>query len=197
MKAHLALISAAVLALSACTQEASQPPKETPPAQQTQAASSVPAETPASNTQASAVPAETPASPAEKQAADACEVLVDSNDQMQFDTKEIVIDKTCKEVKITLKHSGQMPASAMGHNIVISKAEDTKGVLSDGAAAGEKNDYVKPNDARVIAHTKLIGGGETTSVSVDPGKFAADGKYEFYCSFPAHASQMLGYIKLK
>ncbi|MDO4879226.1 MAG: azurin [Neisseria sp.] len=193
MKTYLALISAAALALTACSQEAPQPPKETPPpaASAETAPPPAPADSPASGTPAPA------SAPPAAQTADACEVLVDSDDQMQFNTKEIVIDKACKEVKITLKHTGSMPASAMGHNIVISKAEDTKGVLSDGAAAGEKNDYVKPGDPRVIAHTKLIGGGETTSVTVDTAKFAADGKYEFYCSFPAHSSQMLGYIKLK
>ena len=117
---------------------------------------------------------------------------------MNFNTKELVIDKTnCKEFKVTLKHTGKMPKTAMGHNIVISKAEDTKAVLADGAAAGAAADYVKAGDARVIAHTKLIGGGEETSVTVDTSKLADGGKYEFYCSFPAHSAQMLGHVTLK
>ena len=199
MKAYLALISAAALALSACGDNK---PAETPAAPP--AASEAPTE-PASEAPAS----ETPAAPASEAApaaseaaaapaAGACETVVESDDAMNFNTKELVIDKTnCKEFKVTLKHTGKMPKTAMGHNIVISKAEDTKGVLADGAAAGAAADYVKAGDARVIAHTKLIGGGEETSVTVDTSKLADGGKYEFYCSFPAHSAQMLGHVTLK
>ena len=157
-------------------------------------------EAPASETPAApaseAAPAASEASAAP--AAGACETVVESDDAMNFNTKELVIDKTnCKEFKVTLKHTGKMPKTAMGHNIVISKAEDTKAVLADGAAAGAAADYVKAGDARVIAHTKLIGGGEETSVTVDTSKLADGGKYEFYCSFPAHSAQMLGHVTLK
>ena len=153
MKAYLALISAAALALSACGDQGkpAEPAASTPPA----AASAEP-----SVSQSSEVPPpEAPASPASTAASDtaatpaagACEAVVESDDAMNFNTKELVIDKTnCKEFKVTLKHTGKMPKSAMGHNIVISKAEDTKGVLADGASAGVDADYVKAGDARVV-----------------------------------------------
>ena len=200
MKTYLALISVAALALSACGDQGkpAEPAASTPPA----AASAEP-----SASQSSEVPPpEAPASPTSTAASDtaatpaagACEAVVESDDAMNFNTKELVIDKTnCKEFKVTLKHTGKMPKSAMGHNIVISKAEDTKGVLADGASAGVDANYVKAGDARVVAHTALIGGGEETSVTIDTSKFADGGKYEFYCSFPAHSSQMLGNVTLK
>ena len=194
------LISAAALALSACGDQGkpAEPAASTPPA----AASAEP-----SASQSSEVPPpEAPASPASTAASDtaatpaagACEAVVESDDAMNFNTKELVIDKTnCKEFKVTLKHVGKMPKTAMGHNIVISKAEDTKAVLADGAKAGVDAAYVKADDTRVVAHTSLIGGGEETSVTIDTSKFADGGKYEFYCSFPAHSSQMLGNVTLK
>lgn len=194
MKAYLALISAAALALSACGDNK---PAETPaaPPAASEAPTEPASEAPASETPA---PAASEASAAPAATAGACETVVESDDAMNFNTKELVIDKTnCKEFKVTLKHTGKMPKTAMGHNIVISKAEDTKGVLADGAAAGAAADYVKAGDARVIAHTKLIGGGEETSVTVDTSKLADGGKYEFYCSFPAHSAQMLGHVTLK
>ena len=195
MKIYLALISAAALALSAC---GDQNKPAAPAASATPAAASADAPAPASE----AAPATTEASAAaatdKAPAANACEAVVESDDAMNFNTKELVIDKTnCKEFKVTLKHTGKMPKSAMGHNIVISKAEDTKGVLADGASAGVDAAYVKAGDARVVAHTALIGGGEETSVTIDTSKFADGGKYEFYCSFPAHSSQMLGNVTLK
>ena len=195
MKTYLALISAAALALSACGGDQSKPAAPTaPPAASAEtpaaSASEAPAE-PAAETSASAAASDTAA-------AGACEAVVESDDAMNFNTKELVIDKTnCKEFKVTLKHTGKMPKTAMGHNIVISKAEDTKGVLADGASAGVDADYVKAGDARVVAHTALIGGGEETSVTIDTSKFADGGKYEFYCSFPAHSAQMLGHVTLK
>lgn len=201
MKAYLALISAAALALSACgdnkpAETPAAPPAASSEAAPASAASEAAPAAPAASETSEAAPAASAEAPAA--AAGACEAVVESNDMMNFNTKELVIDKTnCKEFKVTLKHTGKMPKTAMGHNIVISKAEDTQAVIKDGAGAGADGDYVKAGDERVIGHTKLIGGGEETSVTVDTSKFADGGKYEFYCSFPAHSSQMLGHITLK
>ena len=194
MKAYLALISAAVIGLSACSQEASKPAEASAP---TASAASEAAPAPAE----SAPPADAPASGAASAnsaaapAAGNCATTVEANDAMQFNTKEIQVSKACKEFTITLKHTGTQPKSGMGHNIVISKAEDMDGVLKDGAAAGADADYVKAGDARVVGHTKLIGGGEEASVTVDPAKLA-DGSYKFYCSFPGHGALMNGTVTL-
>jgi len=190
MKAYLALISAAVIGLAACSQEPAKPAENAAPA----ASEAAPAETaaPADAAPASeAAPADSAAAPA----AGNCATTVEANDAMQFNTKDIQISKACKEFTITLKHTGTQPKSGMGHNIVISKAEDMDGVLKDGAAAGADADYVKAGDARVVGHTKLIGGGEEASVTVDPAKLA-DGSYKFYCSFPGHGALMNGTVTL-
>ena len=192
MKAYLALISAAVIGLSACSQEASKPAEASAP---TASAASEDAPAPAESTPPADAPASEAASTAAAPAAGNCATTVESNDNMQFNTKEIQVSKACKEFTITLKHTGTQPKSGMGHNIVISKAEDMDGVLKDGAAAGADADYVKAGDARIVGHTKLIGGGEEASVTVDPAKLA-DGSYKFYCSFPGHGALMNGTVTL-
>lgn len=192
MKAYLALISAAVIGLSACSQEASKPAEPTAP---TASAASEAAPASAESAPPADAPASEAASTAAAPAAGNCAVTVESNDNMQFNTKDIQVSKACKEFTITLKHTGTQPKSGMGHNIVISKAEDMDGILKDGAAAGADADYVKADDARVVGHTKLIGGGEETSVTVDPAKLA-DGSYKFYCSFPGHGALMNGTVTL-
>lgn len=192
MKAYLALISAAVIGLSACSQEASKPAEASAP---TASAASEAAPAPAESTPPADAPASEAASTAAAPAAGNCAATVESNDNMQFNTKDIQISKACKEFTITLKHTGTQPKSGMGHNIVISKAEDMDGVLKDGAAAGADADYVKAGDARIVGHTKLIGGGEEASVTVDPAKLA-DGSYKFYCSFPGHGALMNGTVTL-
>ena len=192
MKAYLALISAAVIGLSACSQEASKPAEASAP---TASAASEAAPAPAETTPPADAPASEAASTAAAPAAGNCATTVESNDNMQFNTKDLQVSKACKEFTITLKHTGTQPKSGMGHNIVISKAEDMDGVLKDGATAGADADYVKAGDARIVGHTKLIGGGEEASVTVDPAKLA-DGSYKFYCSFPGHGALMNGTVTL-
>jgi azurin len=125
-----------------------------------------------------------------------CEITVVSNDMMQFDKKSITVDKSCKEFKVTLTHSGKLPKTAMGHNWVLTKASDARGVAADGMGAGIDNSYVKKGDSRVIALTKVIGGGESTSVTFPVSKLAAGEQYKFFCSFPGHIGIMIGDLTL-
>lgn len=129
--------------------------------------------------------------------ADDCSVTVDSNDAMKFDKSEIVVDKSCKEFTVNLTHSGKLAKNVMGHNIVITKTEDSRPVASDAIAAGLDNQYVKPGDERVIAFTDIIGGGEKTSVTFNVDKLKADEDYTFFCSFPGHIALMKGEVTLK
>ncbi|WP_060485670.1 MULTISPECIES: azurin [unclassified Pseudomonas] len=126
-----------------------------------------------------------------------CSVTVDSTDQMSFNTKDIVVDKSCKEFTVNLTHSGSLPKNVMGHNVVISKEADMQPIATDGLAAGIEKNYLKDGDERVIAHTKIIGAGETDKLTFDVSKLAADQKYGFFCSFPGHISMMKGTVTLK
>jgi len=126
-----------------------------------------------------------------------CSITVDSTDQMSYDTKAIEIDKSCKEFTINLKHSGSLPKAVMGHNLVISKEADAQPIATDGLSVGIDKNYIKDSDTRVIAHTKVIGAGETDSLKLDVSKLDAAEKYVFFCSFPGHISMMKGAITLK
>jgi azurin len=44
----------------------------------------------------------------------------------------------------------------------------------------------------VIAHTKVVGGGESTSVKFPVSKLTKGGDYTFFCSFPGHYGLMKG-----
>ena len=50
-----------------------------------------------------------------------CKVEIAGTDAMQFDKKEIAVAGDCTEVEVTLKHTGKLPAQAMGHNWVLTK----------------------------------------------------------------------------
>lgn len=124
-------------------------------------------------------------------AAKTCNVTVEGNDAMAFNTKEIKVEADCTEVELTLKHTGKMPASAMGHNVVITKTADYKDIAKAGGKMTLADHYV-PKDDKVLAFTKIIGGGETDSVKIDMSKFKAGEDYTFFCSFPGHWSVMKG-----
>lgn len=126
-----------------------------------------------------------------------CAVTVDSTDQMSYNTKEIVIDKSCKTFTVNLTHSGNLPKNVMGHNWVLSKTADMAGVATDGMAAGLDKNYLKDGDTRIIAHTKIIGAGEKDSVTFDVSKLNPAESYEFFCTFPGHNSMMKGAVVLK
>ncbi|MDE1556934.1 azurin [Comamonas aquatica] len=125
-----------------------------------------------------------------------CAVTVEGNDQMQFNVKNIEVPKSCKSYTVTLKHVGKMPKSSMGHNMVLTTTADATATAADGMKAGAAADYVKAGDTRVIAHTKVIGGGETTSMTIDVAKLKAGTDYTYFCSFPGHSFIMKGALKL-
>jgi len=125
-----------------------------------------------------------------------CDIEIEGNDAMQFNKTAIAVPASCKQFTVKLKHVGKMPKAAMGHNWVLSKAADAQGVAADGIGAGLDKAYVKPGDARVIAHSKVIGGGEVDAVSFDVSKLKAGDSYAWFCSFPGHASLMKGTLAL-
>jgi len=126
-----------------------------------------------------------------------CKTTIDSTDQMSYSTKEITIDKSCKTFTVELTHSGSMVKTVMGHNLVVSKDVDAQPIATDGLAAGIDKNYLKEGDARIIAHTKVIGAGEKDSLTLDVSKLDAAEKYAFFCSFPGHISMMKGTVTLK
>lgn len=125
-----------------------------------------------------------------------CDISLEATASMAFSSKEININKTCKEVNLTLKNTGNMPKAAMGHNVVISKKADMQAVLADGSAAGLSKNFVKENDDRVIAHTAVLGGGESATVKFKTDKLNSKESYAFYCSFPGHSAVMNGVVKI-
>ncbi len=121
-----------------------------------------------------------------------CAVTVEVRDSLDFNPRELTVDSRCESFRLTLKHVGTMPASTMGHNWVLTRTEDFDGAVTDGQRAGFENHFVKPADERVLAATKVIGGGEETAISFDPSILEPGGDYTFFCSFPAHFVLMRG-----
>ena len=124
-----------------------------------------------------------------------CKLEITGTDAMQYDKKELAVAADCTQVELTLHHSGKLPAQAMGHNWVLAKTADVSGIASDGVGAGFANNHIKKDDARVIAHTKIVGGGQSDSVTFPTSALKKGEAYSFFCTFPGHSSMMKGAFK--
>ena len=127
--------------------------------------------------------------------ADPCQLEISGNDQMQYDKQVLTVPASCQEVTVTLHHAGKLPREAMGHNWVLVNGADLEAVANGGMGAGLANDYVPAGDKRVLAHTKVIGGGQTTSVTFPTSILKAGGDYRYLCTFPGHHALMHGTLK--
>ncbi len=125
-------------------------------------------------------------------AAAACKLQIAGNDIMQYDKKELKAPATCKTIELTLRHTGKIAAAQMGHNWVLLKTSDVQAVTSAGIAAGLKNNHVPPGDKRVIAATKVVGGGQSTTITFSTAGMTKGGDYSYICTFPGHAALMKG-----
>jgi len=125
-----------------------------------------------------------------------CELEIEANDMMKFNQQAMELDSSCEKVTLKLVHTGKLPAASMGHNWVLAKSADVASLATAGMSAGAANSYLPAGDERVLAATKVIGGGESTSIEIDTSKLSAGGDYTFFCSFPGHWAIMKGKLNV-
>lgn len=125
--------------------------------------------------------------------AENCVLEVGVADNMNFTPAALEISKSkCSSVTVNLSHSGAMQRAVMGHNWVLSTTADSQPVAQAGWAAGLDSQYLPQGDARIIAGTDVIGGGESASVTFDTAGLEVGGDYTFFCSFIGHYAIMKG-----
>ncbi|KAB7770723.1 azurin [Xanthomonas maliensis] len=124
-----------------------------------------------------------------------CAVAIAGNDQMKFDQGAIAIAPDCTEVTVTLTHTGKLAATVMGHNWVLTKTADFQPVANAGMRSSIADSYLPKGDPRVIAATKVIGGGQTATVTFSTSKLSKGDAYTFFCSFPGHWAMMKGTLR--
>ena len=74
------------------------------------------------------------------------------------------------------------------HNWVLVRPGTKDDVAADGTLAGPDNDWIRPNDERVLTHTALLDPGESQEIQFT----LESGTYQFVCTFPAHNFTMFG-----
>lgn len=117
------------------------------------------------------------------------EITIEGNDQMKYNLDRIDV-KEGQTVRLTLKNVGELPKEAMGHNwILLASGTDKEKFAADAMTAKETDFIPAGYESAIIAHTKLLGPGESETI-----EFAAPAKgfYTFMCSFPGHFAFMKG-----
>ena len=118
---------------------------------------------------------------------DDSKVILNSFDNMIYDKNKIEVNSG-KNIVLTLNHKGKVSKEFMGHNFVLLKKGVNVDEYAKKAVLAKSNDYI-PNSDEAIAYTKMLGGGESTTIS-----FLAPepGTYNYICTFPGHYMMMRG-----
>lgn len=97
-----------------------------------------------------------------------------------------------EEIRIVLTTVSQLPPAAMSHNLTLVALGTDVDTFARESLAARDNDYISPNfEDQVIAHTAMIGSGESDTITFTvPDE---PGEYDFICTFPGHyAGGMVG-----
>ena len=124
--------------------------------------------------------------------ADNCRLNIDANDMIQFNAHALQVDASCEQIELTLRHVGRQQAHVLGHDWVLARTADVSALASAGLAAGFDRGYLPEGDKRVLAATKIVGGGESTTITFSTANLVPGGDYSFFCSYPGHTSMMRG-----
>lgn len=118
-------------------------------------------------------------------------IMIEGRDNMTFD-KTLFKVKAGQDVKLTLKNVGSQPKAAMSHNVVILKEDTDVEAFGLAAIKAVATDHIPASmSSDVIAHTKLLGPGESDEITF---KIPDPGVYDFICTFPGHFGTMRGKI---
>lgn len=117
------------------------------------------------------------------------EITIQADDKMRFDVTAFDA-KPGQKIAVTIKNVGTTPKFSMGHNFVLLDHSINTGNVQrflDAASVQAAHDYVPPDAKEVIAHSKLLGPGESEIVTFNAP--FVPGEYLYLCSFPGHYSQ--------
>ncbi|HET6546717.1 MAG TPA: plastocyanin/azurin family copper-binding protein [Rhodanobacteraceae bacterium] len=123
-------------------------------------------------------------------------VKIIAQDSLRFSVEEIIA-KPGETITVKLVNNTKLPAMAMSHNFVLLKNSADPHAFDQAASQAADNDYIPKSKAdEIIAHTELVSGGESDTVTFKaPSK---PGTYLYICTFPGHfAAGMKGTLVVK
>ncbi|HEX4375098.1 MAG TPA: plastocyanin/azurin family copper-binding protein, partial [Puia sp.] len=118
-------------------------------------------------------------------------IKLEANENMRFNN-ELFRVKAGKKIWLILKNTSARSITSMTHNVVVLKSGVDIADFADVAHKAKNEQYVPSSlNSLIIAHTKMVSGGESDSVEFT---ILNAGVYDFICSFPGHWGTMQGKI---
>lgn len=109
--------------------------------------------------------------------------LVGQND-LRYSKSDITAEPG-EQLTVKLVNKSHLPASAMSHNWVLLKAGTDADAFDQAAQSAAGNGYFpKKKAGQAIAHTGMVAGGHSDSVTFTVPEQPGD--YEYICTFPGH-----------
>ncbi len=110
--------------------------------------------------------------------------------------QELAVPASCKEVTLTLHHTGKLPKDAMGHNWVLVKhaRSDRGGQRRHGRRARQQLRRSPATSACSRTPRSSAAGRRPASRSRPPA-LKTGGDYSYLCTFPGHNALMHGTFK--
>ena len=113
-------------------------------------------------------------------------VTVEGQNSLRFSVESITVQPG-EEVTIELVNNTEMPPQAMSHNWVLLAAGADADAFNAAALGAKDNDYIPSDMAdQALAHTAMIGGGESDTITFTAPETPGD--YTYLCTFPGHFS---------
>lgn len=118
--------------------------------------------------------------------------------EIATDGENLAFNKTTLEaaagqqVTLTFKNA----SAVQQHNWVLVSGGDSAAstIASDGLTAGLAANYLPANNANVVAHTKVLDGGASETITFTA---PSAGTYLFICTVPGHYPLMQGTMTVK
>lgn len=123
-------------------------------------------------------------------------ITIKGTNQMRFSVESIQATPGQK-ITVKLSNDSKFPATSMSHNFVLLKSGIDAEAFDKAGLTHPKEGYLDPKlKDQMIAHTDMIGGGQTTEVTFNaPTK---PGNYMYICTFPGHfGAGMKGTLTVK
>ena len=118
-------------------------------------------------------------------------IKLDGMDDMKYDRTLFKV-KAGQKITLDFKNIGKQPAAAMSHNVVILQQGTDVQAFGEAAIPAAATEHIPASmSTDVIAHTKLLGPGESDEITFT---LPDAGVYDFICTFPGHFGTMKGKI---
>ncbi len=126
----------------------------------------------------------------------AATIDIEGMDTLRFSVTQVDA-KPGEKLTVKLTNKTSLPPVAMSHNFVLLKKGADPSAIANAGVEAKDNGYIPTAMMdKIIAHTGLVAGGETKSVTFNAPKDPGD--YTYICTFPGHyAAGMKGTLTVK